>query len=243
MTRPRTLRPVSRLIWRVWELPDVGRVTAVTPTAALLAQADGTWPGLRLRTDWHHHWRWANLMEGMEERFGLIDAAGHPVALWCGPPRRLLRLPTGAAYRLDYFEIDPRHRRGSLGLFAFALAGSRALELGAQLSGPGRASAGSHLLRTCGRSERGCAGLERSERLDTVPVHEGGPDSVGGSCWWLRGRHRRSVSFSRRSSGRSVLCRPQPWRPRRARPAGWREVPRRPRSSSPQGCRRISIAR
>src|SRR5207249_6771507 len=23
MTRPRTLRPVSRLIWRVWELPDV----------------------------------------------------------------------------------------------------------------------------------------------------------------------------------------------------------------------------
>src|SRR5205807_2003419 len=34
--------------------------------------------------------------------------------------------------RLDYFEIDPRHRRGSLGLFAFAVAGTRALELDAQ---------------------------------------------------------------------------------------------------------------
>src|SRR5207249_10811080 len=45
-----------------------------------------------LRTDWHHHWRWTNLMEGMEERFGLVDAAGHPVALWCGLRRRLLRL-------------------------------------------------------------------------------------------------------------------------------------------------------
>src|SRR5205823_13184138 len=89
MTRPRTPRPVSRLIGRVWKLPDVGRVTAVTPTAALLAQADGTWPGLRLRTDWHHHWRWANLMEGMEERFGLIDAAGHP--------RRALVRPSEAA--------------------------------------------------------------------------------------------------------------------------------------------------
>ena len=132
MTRPRTPRPVSRLIGRVWKLPDVGRVTAVTPTAALLAQADGSWPGLRLRTDWHHHWRWTNLMEGMEERFGLVDAAGHPVALWCGLRRRLLRLPTGAAYRLDYFEIDPRYRRGSLGLFAFAVAGTRALELDAQ---------------------------------------------------------------------------------------------------------------
>ena len=71
-------------------------------------------------------------MEGMEERFGLVDAAGHPVALWCGPRRRLLRLPIGAAYRLDYFEIDPRHRGGTLGLFAFAVAGSRALELDAR---------------------------------------------------------------------------------------------------------------
>src|SRR5712691_8889888 len=133
-------------------------------------------------------------MEGMEERFGLVDAAGHPVALWCGPRRRLLRLPTGPAYRLDYLEIDPTHRRGSLGLFAFALAGSRALELDAQYMGPGRASAGRYLLRTCGRSERRRAGLERSERLDTVPVHDGGPDQVGGSRWWLRGRHRRSVS-------------------------------------------------
>src|SRR2546430_15672934 len=59
----------------------------------------------------------------------------------CGrPPRRALVRPSEAApsssdraaYRLDYFEIDPRHRRGSLGLFAFALAGSRAMELGAQ---------------------------------------------------------------------------------------------------------------
>jgi len=41
-------------------------------------------------------------------------------------------LPIGAAYRLDYFEIDPRHRGGTLGLFAFAVAGSRALELGAK---------------------------------------------------------------------------------------------------------------
>src|SRR5881275_959351 len=78
MTRPRTLRPVSRLIWREWKLPDVGRVTAVTPTAALLAQADGSWPGLRLRTDWHHHWRWTNLMEGMEERFGLVECSRPP---------------------------------------------------------------------------------------------------------------------------------------------------------------------
>ena len=39
-------------------------------------------------------------------------------------------------------------------------------------------------------------GLERSERLDTVPVYEGGSDYVGGSRRWLRGRHRRNVTSS-----------------------------------------------
>src|SRR5438093_13154149 len=102
MTRPRTPRPVSRLIGRVWKLPDVGRVTAVTPTAALLAQADGSWPGLRLGTDGHHHWRRTDLLEGMEERVGLVDAAVHPLALWCGLRRRLVRLQPGAAHRLGY---------------------------------------------------------------------------------------------------------------------------------------------
>src|SRR2546427_11821179 len=131
MTRPQTPRPVSRLIRRVWELPDVGRVTAVTPTAALLAQADGSWPGLRLSTDWHHHWRWTNLMEGMEERFGLVDSAGHPGALWWGLRRRPPRLPTGDAYRLGYFAIGPRHRRGRPGLFRVSLRGRRGIGLDA----------------------------------------------------------------------------------------------------------------
>src|SRR2546425_3417719 len=126
LTRLRTHRPVSRLIGRVWKLPDVGRVTAVTPTAALLAQADGSWPGLRLRTDRHHHWRWTNLMEGMEERFGLVDAAGHPAALWCGLRRRLLRLPTGAAYRLDYFQIYPKQPGRSRGLSRGPVSETRA---------------------------------------------------------------------------------------------------------------------
>src|SRR5207249_10884201 len=44
----------------------------------------------------------------------------------------LLRRPAGADCGLGYFGIDPRHRRGSVGLFAVAVAGTRALELDAQ---------------------------------------------------------------------------------------------------------------
>ena len=85
-------------------------------------------------------------------------------------------MPIGAAYRLDYFEIDPRHRRGTLGLFAFAVAGTRALELDAQYLVFGALPPVATFYERAGGARGGRAGLERSERLDTVPVYEGCPD-------------------------------------------------------------------
>ncbi|WP_441290799.1 GNAT family N-acetyltransferase [Sorangium sp. KYC3313] len=120
----------AQFLGQRWDLPDVGKVTAVEPTADLLAQADRVWPEFRRESDLHRHWVWSDLMGPMEDRFALVDSGGQVVSLWCSLKKRPIKLIEGTFYRLEYVEIDPRHRGSSLGGFTVGLAAARAVEAG-----------------------------------------------------------------------------------------------------------------
>jgi hypothetical protein len=124
----RPLLPASKMLGQSWDVPGVGRVRLLEATRKMRIEADETWPLLRFSYDAHKHWRWMTIMEGMPERFALIDAAGHVAALWCSAKKRALQLADSSCYRLDYIEIHPKLRRGVFGMFAFSTVAARALE-------------------------------------------------------------------------------------------------------------------
>lgn len=60
----------------------------------------------------------------------VVGTAG-PVAIWASSASKPIKLAGLSHYRLDYLEIDPRHRGQILGAFVISLVACRALELGA----------------------------------------------------------------------------------------------------------------
>lgn len=122
-------REPTQLIGRRWVVPPIGRLTASDASLTVLDSADETWPPLRHEGDWHHSWRWRQLVAGYVEAFSLRRDGNTPAALWCSHKRQPMQLPSGRYYRLDYMEIDPTLRGGVLGAFTVGVIAARALEL------------------------------------------------------------------------------------------------------------------
>lgn len=120
----------SRLLTLVWDVPGAGALTLRELTPELLAAIDREFPGARTAGDWHRSWVWSAIARGRREAFVLTrDAVS--VATWCAKDR-LLDLPDGRYYRLDYLEVRGDLRGGTVGAFTLAIIASRAREPGAQ---------------------------------------------------------------------------------------------------------------
>jgi Acetyltransferase (GNAT) family len=104
---------------------------ARNPGVEVIDLADRVWIPLRRPTD--VDWRWRNLLADSRDMIGILRISdGAPVALLCSTASRLLRIPGGPAYRLDFIEVGPQFRGGEAGVLALAAAASRALECGAR---------------------------------------------------------------------------------------------------------------
>lgn len=130
MTNMRHARPTSALLQKLWDVPEVGRVSVVIPATPLLVRLDAEWPALRRATDIHQPWRWQALMAGKRDTFAVLQGS-HPLGLWCNARAAPLTLPEGRFYRLDNIEIHPARRGSVIGPFLLSLVATRALELGA----------------------------------------------------------------------------------------------------------------
>ena len=101
------------------------------PGESAIAVADAEWPPLRGEGDWHHSWRWRDILGGKTERFAVVGESEAPLGFWCSAKASPISLPEGRFYRPDHQEIDPRLRGGTLGAFMITLLATRAVELGA----------------------------------------------------------------------------------------------------------------
>jgi hypothetical protein len=125
--------PNSELLARRWNVPSLGVVRVVRASPALLAAIDREWPAARRPTDLYD-WSWRRIASSSFETFAVVvGPASEAIALWATAIKRLLELPGGLAYRLDFLEVAPRHRGppGVVGVFAFGAIAARALECGA----------------------------------------------------------------------------------------------------------------
>jgi hypothetical protein len=101
------------------------------PAVDVIEIADRTWIPQRRPTD--VDWRWHDLLAESRDMFAVLRVADDaPVALFCSTAPRLLRLPGGPAYRLDFIEVGPAFRGAEVGVFTLAAAAARALECGAR---------------------------------------------------------------------------------------------------------------
>jgi hypothetical protein len=121
----------SKLLSERWTIDGLGTVSLLVPSESRLKAVDTAWPDLRQPTDFHLHWRWAEIAGRNAERFALVDSGDQVVSLW-STAKRMVRLEGRQLYRLDYLEVDPGLRGGFAGSFTLALVGARALELGCE---------------------------------------------------------------------------------------------------------------
>jgi GNAT superfamily N-acetyltransferase len=115
--------------FRIGEELDV-RCTR-SPHVDVIEAVDHAWIPQRRPTD--VDWRWRDRLDEAHDMFVLVKCRdAHPVALFCSTAPRLLRLPGGPAYRLDFLEVGPLYRGAQVGVFTLAVAAARALECGAR---------------------------------------------------------------------------------------------------------------
>lgn len=122
----------TKLLADRWSRHNVGTVRVVEALPEHWTAADSVWPPLRPLDDLNQHWRWEKIMFQKPERLAVLRATA--LCLRYGAPenRGRSRFPAGSCYRLDFFEIAPVLRGGDFGFFCFALAATRAVELGCQ---------------------------------------------------------------------------------------------------------------
>lgn len=122
--------PPTKLCDFRWQVPQVGLVSVSFATLEHAQAVDADWPNKRRESDGHCHWRWTRIALQAADFCAVVGSQGTIMALWCSLAKEPLRLPSGLFYRLDYLEIAPNSRGGSLGLFVLALVASRSLEIG-----------------------------------------------------------------------------------------------------------------
>jgi len=110
-------------------VPGPGLVLCQRPTATHLGIADAQWAPQRKPGD-AHDWSWARVAVDSHDDFCVLDPSHVPLALWCSHAPRVLDLPGGRAYRLDFIEVKPELRGAELGVFTLGLVACRALECG-----------------------------------------------------------------------------------------------------------------
>lgn len=110
-------------------IPEGGEVSIGPAGKSDAVHADEIWKPLRPSGDANILWDWTEILEVTRERFAIRFESAKPVGLWAA--KGVIKVVEfGALYRLDFLEIDPRLRKGTLGAFALAAASMRAQELG-----------------------------------------------------------------------------------------------------------------
>lgn len=120
--------PASRTTRRRWPIDGLGTVRLVGASPNLLKELDRTWPPLRpdaADVSWH----WYAVAAATGERWAITLDLKTVAAFVAGP--KLLKLPDGLTFRLDFLETRGDLRGKSLGALSMALIAKRALEVGA----------------------------------------------------------------------------------------------------------------
>lgn len=129
VSRSRRRNVSSKLFSLTWSIPGVGRVRVGNGGKPDALHADQVWAPMRPSTDTNLHWKWEDILDGTAEQFAVrrADDPKTTIGLWAA--KGTITLPAdGALYRLDYAEIDPTLRGGTLGAFVLAMAAERARE-------------------------------------------------------------------------------------------------------------------
>jgi GNAT superfamily N-acetyltransferase len=124
--------PQSQLLGARFEVPNVGLVRVALPLAGQVQSVDREWPADRELLAPNAHWRWKDILAGLQEKFAVLTDGDEVAALWCSKRSQPIRLEGQPHYRLDYLEVHPKSRGAGLGLAVFAIICWRAVELGAK---------------------------------------------------------------------------------------------------------------
>ena len=130
MPKPWPKAPVSKLRRKRWPIDGRGTFRLTSATPGLLADIDRTWPVLRPNA-MDVSWSWYSVGSTTPERWVVtldLKAVGAFVA-----GSRLLKLPEGLTFRLDFLETRGDVRGKSVGAIVMALVAKRAVEAGASM--------------------------------------------------------------------------------------------------------------
>ena len=124
--------PKSALI-REWDVdPDLEPALCREGTGQMCVKADAIWGPLRPE---EIPWRWKGVFPDAHDFFAVStlepSSEEAPLSMWCSTSPRVLQLPGGVSYRLDFFEVHPSARGSFVAAFTVALIARRALECGA----------------------------------------------------------------------------------------------------------------
>lgn len=120
--------PTSTLTRRRWPVDGLGMLRLAGASPQLWKEFDRTWPELRPRSD-DVSWSWYAVGAKTPERW-TVTVDFKPVAAFAAGPK-LLKLPDGLTFRLDFLEARGDIRRKSIGALSMVLIAKRALEAGA----------------------------------------------------------------------------------------------------------------
>ena len=125
----------SELTKRNWNLESTGEISCRHTDGEFLRAADALWIPRRRPGD-VQNWRWTKIHPDARDIFGLMailgETSGTPLGLWVSTASRLLDLPGGPAYRVDFLELYREVRGAEVGVFLMGLIADRALECGAK---------------------------------------------------------------------------------------------------------------
>jgi hypothetical protein len=91
--------PASKLLHKVFDVPDVGCIRVEVPLAHQIAAVDATWPAQRPTGAANWHWSWKKILAGQAERFCGLDHNDEVVLLWCSHRRKLLEFEVLSSYK------------------------------------------------------------------------------------------------------------------------------------------------
>jgi hypothetical protein len=131
---PRTIKraPLSGLAGRTWTFPGIGKISLADSDPDHWDAVDRQWPPVRAPHQLNDHWKWKSIMFGKPERYSVLNPTGDVLGLWASGALRPLNLFGVKHYRLDFFEVSPIMRGGTLSVAVFSLICARAVELGCQ---------------------------------------------------------------------------------------------------------------
>ena len=170
--RDRYAYPSSNLSGGSFSLPGGLEVRCVrSPPLSLLQAADASWIPQRRPTD--VDWTWVGTLPESRDMFAIMrHNKEEPVAIFSSKVKRLLRLPDGPAYVLDYLEVGPAYRGTASGvsIFAMTLVAARALECGAKKLVLSSTKEATRFYDAMGGHPAACKGMEDGAGSATVRV-------------------------------------------------------------------------